>query len=88
MKKFIIMLMFAMLNIDANALRVYSNQITNITKIDRNIYEVTVKLTNVEVKCYIDEDMKKLILKNRVALQLLKDKDKFYLISNLKDMPR
>lgn len=88
MKKFIIMLMFVMLNIDANALRVYSNQITNITKIDRNIYEVTVKLINVEVKCYIDEDMKKLILKNRVALQLLKDKDKFYLISNLKDMPR
>lgn len=80
--------MFVMLNIDANALRVYSNQITNITKIDRNIYEVTVKLINVEVKCYIDEDMKKLILKNRVALQLLKDKDKFYLISNLKDMPR
>lgn len=88
MKKFIIILMFVMLNIDANALRVYSNQITNITKIDRNIYEVTVKLINVEVKCYIDEDMKKLILKNRVALQLLKDKDKFYLISNLKDMPR
>ena len=88
MKKFVLMLIFVVLCGNANALRVYSNQIKNITKIDRNIYEVTVKLTNVEVKCYIDEDLKTLILKNRVALQLLKDKDKFYLISNLKDIPR
>lgn len=88
MKRILIILLALVVTINANALRVYSNQIKNITKVDRNIYEVTVKLTNVEVKCYIDEDMKKLILKNRVALQLLKDKDKFYLISNLKDIPR
>lgn len=88
MKRILIILLALVVTINANALKVYSNQITNITKIDKNIYEVTVKLTNVEVKCYIDEDLKKLILKNRVALQLLKDKNKFYLISNLKDIPR
>jgi phosphoglycerate-specific signal transduction histidine kinase len=88
MKRILIILLALVITTNVDALRVYSNQIKNITKIDKNIYEVTVKLTNVEVKCYIDEDMKKLILKNRVALQLLKDKDRFYLISNLKDIPR
>ena len=88
MKRILVMLLALVMVINANALRVYSNQISNPVKINRNTYEVTVSLlNNTKVKCYISKDMLELIRMNQIVLKLIKKDDLFILLYDLSEYP-
>ena len=88
MKRILVMLLALVMVINANALRVYSNQISNPVKINRNTYEVTVSLlNNTKVKCYVSKDMLELIRMNQIVLKLIKKDDLFILLYDLSEYP-
>jgi len=87
-KKVLIILLALVITTSADALRVYSNQISNPVKINRNTYEVTVTLlNNTKVKCYVSKDMLELIKMNQVVLKLIKKDDLYLLLYDLTEYP-
>lgn len=88
MKRVLIILLALVITINANALRVYANQISNPVKVNRNTYEVTVTLlNNAKVKCYVSKDMLELIKMNQVVLKLIKKDDLYLLLYDLTEYP-
>lgn len=88
MKRILIILLALVVTINANALRVYANQISNPVKVNRNTYEVTVTLlNNAKVKCYVSKDMLELIKMNQVVLKLIKKDDLYLLLYDLTEYP-
>lgn len=88
MKRILIILLVLVVTINANAFRVYANQISNPIKVNRNTYEVTVSLlNNTKVKCYVSRDMLELIKLNQVVLKLIKKDDLYLLLYDLSEYP-